>query len=196
MATHDYSIANQSFPATRSDINNALAAIQSSNSAATAPSGTGSTVAGELFYDTSNNQLKVATDANGTFVAASLDSSGDLTVSNDLTVSGDISCAGTISSTSDEKLKTGIKKVTDAVDKVYQLNGVEFTWRKDGTRSAGVIAQNVESVMPDAVSKQSKLEDSLAVNYNALHALYIEAIKELKDLVDAQAQEIELLKKG
>ena len=208
MATHDYSIANQSFPATRSDINNALAAIQSSNSAATAPSGTGSTVAGELFYDTSNNQLKVATDANGTFVAASLDSSGDLTVSNDLTVtndttvsndltvSGDISCAGTISSTSDEKLKTGIKIVTDAVDKVYQLNGVEFTWRKDGRRSAGVIAQNVQNVMPEAVSKQPKLEDSLAVNYNALHALYIEAIKELKDLVDAQAQEIELLKKG
>jgi len=187
MATHDYSIANQSFPATRSDINNALAAIQSSNSGATAPT---TTVAGELFYDTTANQLKVATNTTGTFVPASVDSSGDLTITGDLSVGGDITA------TSDEKLKTGIKTVTDAVDKVYQLNGVEFTWRKDGRRSAGVIAQNVQNVMPEAVSKQPKLEDSLAVNYNALHALYIEAIKELKDLVDAQAQEIELLKKG
>ena len=59
MATHDYSIANQSFPATRSDLNNALTAIKSSNSASAAP--TASLVPGQLFYDTANNVLKVYT---------------------------------------------------------------------------------------------------------------------------------------
>ena len=395
MATHDYSIANQSFPATRSDINNALAAIQSSNSAATAPSGTGSTVAGELFYNTTANKLQIATDANGTFVDVALDSSGNQTVTGTLGVTGAatftaeatfnggialgdsdyatfgagddlqiyhdgtnsyISESGTgalvvqsngsaivlektdgenmilaapdgavtlyydgnerlattangitittsgldnnviitntegddniapdlilyrnsstpadndnlgslefrgknsagndeayarisglvtdvtdttedahirfytmhagvltdnfrmendgdfhadgdviaysTTTASDEKLKTGIHTVTDAIAKIYQLDGVEFTWKKDGTRSAGVIAQNVEQVMPEAVKDVEGLGDKeghKAVNYNALHSLYIEAIKELKDLVDEQAQEIELLKKG
>jgi len=188
MATHDYSIANQSFPATRSDINNALAAIQSSNSGSTAPT---STVAGELFYDTTANQLKVAVNTTGTFVPASVDSSGDLSISGDLTV------VGTISSTSDITLKTGIRNVPNALDKIAGLNGVQFSWRSNGQPSAGIIAQEVEKVLPEAVIKNAKgAEDYLTVNYNALHSLYIEAIKELKDLVDAQSQEIELLKKG
>ena len=262
MATHDYSIANQSFPATRSDINNALAAIQSSNSAATAPSGTSSTVIGELFYDTTNNKLRVATDTNGTFVDVALNSSGDLTVSNNLSTSGTLGVTGTATfsgganvtgamyatgnigldstdfisftdntrmdvpingsnefrfesdgdfhadgdiiaysttTASDEKLKTGIHTVTNAIDKVSNLKGVEFTWKKDGKRSAGVIAQNVEQVLPEAVKEVKGLdtsEDYKAVNYSALHALYIEAIKELKDIVDEQAKEIQELKKG
>jgi len=375
MATHDYNIANQSFPATRSDINNALAAIQSSNSAATAPSGTGSTVAGELFYNTTDNKLQIATDANGTFVDVALDSSGDLAVTGALDVTGVatftaeavfnggfalgdsdkitlgagddleiyhdgsnsfINDAGTgtlqlqvggttklevtstgislddnvkalfgtgddleiyhdgsnsyISDTgtgdlyvsaasaiftntsasarvrllsantaygrlefgdtdnssigkieyshpdnyfdykvndsvrfrmegdgdfhsdgdviaysttvSDERLKTGIHTIQDALDKVYSLKGVEFTYKTDGRRSAGLIAQDVEKVLPSAVSEKElplKVDDGneyKVLQYDQTIGLLVEAVKELKDLVDEQAQEIELLKKG
>jgi len=343
MATHDYSIANQSFPATRSDINNALAAIQSSNSAATAPSGTGSTVAGELFYNTTDNKLQIATDANGTFVDVALDSSGDLAVTGDLSVtgagtftaeatfnggialgdndiatfgagddlqiyhdgsnsyildtgtgslnirgtnlllqafngetyinctengavdlrydnsvklattSGGVSITGDITisagahvgdandyitwsnnahmacvvnggervrieadgdlhadgdviaystTISDERLKTGIHTIQDALDKVYSLKGVEFTYKADGKRSAGLIAQDVEKVLPSAVSEKElplKVDDGnlyKTLQYDQTIGLLVEAVKELKDLVDEQAQEIELLKKG
>jgi len=55
MAQHDYTIANQTFPATRADLNNALAAAVSQNSGATAPS---TTYAYQLWYDTSTNKLK------------------------------------------------------------------------------------------------------------------------------------------
>jgi len=55
MAQHDYVIENQTFPATRTDLNNALAAAVSQNSGATAPS---TTYAYQLWYDTSTNKLK------------------------------------------------------------------------------------------------------------------------------------------
>lgn len=55
MSQHDYVIANQTFPATRTDLNNAFGAIVSQNSGATAPS---TTYAYQLWYDTSTNKLK------------------------------------------------------------------------------------------------------------------------------------------
>ena len=55
MAQHDYVIANQTFPATRTDLNNALAATVTQNSGATAPS---TTYAYQLWYDTTANKLK------------------------------------------------------------------------------------------------------------------------------------------
>lgn len=56
MAQHDYTIANQTFPATRTDLNNAFSAIVSTNSGATAPT---STYAYQLWYDTGNDELKM-----------------------------------------------------------------------------------------------------------------------------------------
>ena len=56
MAQHDYVIANQTFPATRTDLNNALSAIVSANSGSSAPS---TTYAYQLWYDTTANKLKM-----------------------------------------------------------------------------------------------------------------------------------------
>jgi len=56
MAQHDYVIDNQTFPATRTDINNALSAIVSTNAGASAPS---TTYAYQLWYDTTNDILKM-----------------------------------------------------------------------------------------------------------------------------------------
>ena len=94
-----------------------------------------------------------------------------------------IAYSGTIS---DQKLKTGITNVTGALDKVAQLNGVEFTYLKDGRRSAGVVAQDVEKVLPQAVTEQELpfeegAETYKVVEYDALHALLIEAVKELRE---------------
>jgi hypothetical protein len=98
---------------------------------------------------------------------------------------------------SDRNLKTAISTVENALTKVSQLNGVEFTRKDSGNRSAGVIAQDVEKVLPQAVSEttlplQTGKEDTLfkTVEYDALHSLYIEAIKELKAIVEKQAVQI------
>ena len=112
------------------------------------------------------------------------------------TFRGDVIAFST-SLSSDEKLKDNIQVVDGALEKVSQLNGVTFDWKKSGKSSAGVIAQNVEKVMPSAVSEQTNLDDedtTKHVDYNQLSALFIEAIKELKEENKLLRAEIEALK--
>lgn len=110
-----------------------------------------------------------------------------------LYVNGDIQSTGDITGfyTSDERLKTNITKIDNALAKVSSLDGIVFNWNelspgKDlTTREPGVIAQQVLEVLPEAVV----LRDSgyYAVNYDKIVPLLIEAIKELK-------AEVEILK--
>ena len=65
MATHDYVIDNQSASAFRADLNNALLAIVSQNSSATAPA---TTYADMFWYDSANNQLKKRNEANSAWI--------------------------------------------------------------------------------------------------------------------------------
>ena len=65
MAQHDYVIDNQTFPNTRTDINNVLQAIVSANSGGSAPS---TTYAYQLWYDTGNNILKIRNADNDAFI--------------------------------------------------------------------------------------------------------------------------------
>ena len=75
MATHDYVIDNQTFPATRTDLNNALSAIVSNNSSSSAPS---TTYAYQWWYDTSSNTLKFRNADNDAWVSfAIFDMSND-----------------------------------------------------------------------------------------------------------------------
>ena len=66
MAQHDYVIENQTFPATRTDINNALGAVVSTNAGATAPT---TTYAYQLWYDTGNDDLKMRNADNDAWIA-------------------------------------------------------------------------------------------------------------------------------
>jgi len=121
MATHDYNIANQGFPAFRSDLNNSLSAIVSNNSNATEPS---TTYAYQWWYDTSTDTLKFRNADNDAWVSFAtfdmandtvnlVDSAidvvtdttpqlgGDLDLnSNDITGTGDINITGTVTATS------------------------------------------------------------------------------------------------
>ncbi len=87
---------------------------------------------------------------------------------------------------SDERLKTDIVKIESALDKVDQINGYTFTYTADGKKSAGVIAQEVEKVLPSAVNETAMPlktgNDDLykSVQYDQLIGLLVEAVKELK----------------
>ena len=65
MTQHDYVIANQSFPSTRTDLNNVLQAIVSNNSGTSAPS---TTFANQLFYNSSTNVLSIRNEDNDAFI--------------------------------------------------------------------------------------------------------------------------------
>ena len=89
---------------------------------------------------------------------------------------------------SDQRLKQNIINIEAPLEKIKHLNGVNFEWISSGIKSAGVIAQDVETVLPEAVfeniNKNTGAEYK-TVNYDALHSIYIEAIKELTQKVEA-----------
>ena len=104
-----------------------------------------------------------------------------------LSVPGDITAFA-----SDIRLKTSIQQIDNAVAKVCSLSGFTYTHNEigkkimgdDNRRFAGVSAQAVQEVLPEAVRPAPNDENYLTVQYEKLVPLLIEAIKELKDEVD------------
>ena len=90
--------------------------------------------------------------------------------------------AGTFNTTSDERTKKDITPITDAVSKVQQLGGYNFTFKHNDEKSSGVIAQEVQKVMPELVQEGG--EGHLTVQYGNMVGLLIEAIKEQQVQID------------
>lgn len=92
------------------------------------------------------------------------------------TLTADTISATTITETSDERLKSNIVPLTDALDIVKALNGKAFT--KDNKASIGLIAQQVQEVLPQVVITADDEIGTMSVQYGNIVAVLIEAIKE------------------
>lgn len=79
-------------------------------------------------------------------------------------------------STSDANLKENIHTVENSLETVQSLRGVSFDWKETGKKSYGVIAQELEEILPELVNTS----DVKSVNYNGIIGVLIEAVKELK----------------
>ncbi|HHA3594110.1 TPA: tail fiber domain-containing protein [Salmonella enterica subsp. enterica serovar Newport] len=90
---------------------------------------------------------------------------------------GNLSVAST-TYPSDRTLKDNIKPISDALRKIQQLNGYTFDFKADGKSSAGVIAQEVQTVLPEIVEEMP--DGHLGLQYNGLIGLLVEAVKELQ----------------
>jgi hypothetical protein len=109
-----------------------------------------------------------------------------------LYVNGDIT-ANSIAGTSDIRFKTNIRPVENALDKVKGLRGVYYNWNQQafpekefGTQSElGFIAQEVEKVVPEIVTKDKTKDEYRSVKYDKLVALLVEAIKEQQKQIDS-----------
>ena len=125
-----------------------------------------------------------------------------LTDAGDLEVDGNVTAYSTV--VSDPRLKENIQPVTDALSKVEKLGGYTFNYKHNGLASAGVMSTEVKDVLPSAI-RQSTLNLMLGddnqieydtVQYDQLHALLIEAVKELsarvKELEEARQVQIRL----
>jgi hypothetical protein len=111
--------------------------------------------------------------------------SGTVTIMFYVQDNGDCVATGNVTAYSDIRLKANIETIPSALDKLDQIRGVTYT-RTDmddkERRYAGVIAQEIEAVLPEAVGGD---EDIKTVDYNATIALLIQAVKELTDKVKA-----------
>ena len=130
------------------------------------------------FEDTQVDSFGVGTAASGT--------TGEIRATNDVTAFY----------SSDVSLKENITNIPDPLEAVKKLNGVLFDWKKeymdkrggeDGyfvrKKDVGVIAQEVEKVLPEAVAQRP--DGIKAVKYDRLTCLLIEAVKKLQDKVDS-----------
>lgn len=146
---------------------------------------------------------------NGTITTGSgtgILSGGDVEIDGDLTVkdgstakiglynsSGNIVATGDITtngSLSDVSLKENVVRINNAIEKVSQINGYTFNYKERPDETlAGVIAQEVEKVLPEVVYQfehelEDKTESVKAVRYAHIVPLLIEAIKDLKGKVE------------
>ena len=96
-----------------------------------------------------------------------------------LHVSGDIYATGNVTAYSDKRKKTNLQIISDALNKVSNLNG--YTYEKDGTKYTGLIAQEVLEVLPEAVVGNE--EDGYGLAYGNMVGILVEAIKELTNEV-------------
>ena len=91
-----------------------------------------------------------------------------------------LTVSNTISNTSDRRIKENFNVISSPLDKVGIITGYTFNYTntEEKTPSAGLIAQDVEKILPDLVSEND--EEIKSLNYNGITALLVEAVKELK----------------
>jgi hypothetical protein len=97
-------------------------------------------------------------------------------------VYGNMKVDGTVMSSSDIRIKTEIKKIDNALDKICKLNGITYENKTNGNRrETGLIAQEVKEIIPEAVYEDER--GYLNIAYGNLMGIMVEAIKEIKLLI-------------
>lgn len=112
-----------------------------------------------------------------------IDNSGDVVFTGELS-------AVSVTETSSKHLKDNIKPFANALDTVKKLQGVRFDWKESGKSSIGVIAEDVEKVLPELVTRDDTGGKIAGVQYSKLVAVFIEATKEQQKQIEAQQEAI------
>lgn len=156
----------------------------------------GSTTSSDIYMqDTNNTERRIHCNSNLIGFLRSNNAWGFYVDNN-----GSVVAAGNVSAQSDRRVKSDIKTIENPLDKVLALRGVNFV--KEGNYEMGVIAQEVEEVIPEVVGTTSTktvdnpdgLEDLKTVSYGNMVGVLIEAMKEQQQQIETLKNEIELLK--
>ena len=127
-----------------------------------------------LILDTNNN------------LGVGVNESSDLPLSYKLMVSGSIKASGTVVQGSDIRQKEDIRPIDNALSRIDSIDGVYFTYKDSKEKSIGVVAQDIQKVLPEVVSEDNN--GYLGVNYSAIVPVLVEAVREansiIKDLED------------
>ena len=218
MQTSSFTIANDAGAAVRGRINEVIAALQSTSAGASAPTATtagmlwvdtsasppvlrrrnATDTAWDALLDATGNLAGLANTAvartNLGLGTMSTKSAADYDAAiaakaalAGATFTGVVTAPNFVSS-SDARLKSEVETIVDALALVSALRGVRFTM--DGSRQIGVIAQEVETVLPELVQADAQT-GQLSVAYGNITGLLIEAVKELSARV-AELEEARL----
>jgi alkylated DNA nucleotide flippase Atl1 len=151
----------------------------------------GVTPGGVNVYETTNNStyyVGILSTTSG--ISSGINIASSLLTFNPST--GNMVVGGTVTANSDEKLKTNIKTITNALEKVLSLRGVEYDRVDTGEHQIGVIAQEVEKIIPEVVYPKGNYPDyeTKSVAYSNLIGIFIEAFKDLKSEIEELKKQI------
>ena len=158
-------------------------------------------VKSHLFYAASTNTLDLFGEG---FSGISIDAGGNVGIgttapTQKLHVVGNICATGSIGACSDLRYKTKLNRVSNALEKVLNLKGVYFNWKKDQypdlnfeeDRQIGFVAQELKEILPEVVSQGT--DGFYSIDYGKLTPLLVEAIKEEQILIGSLQKTIEQL---
>ncbi len=121
-----------------------------------------------------NNDLKILEVNDGSFQTSNI-------TGKNLVINGNIYSGGEIYSSSDIRLKTNISLINEPMKKLEQLNGVYYNLISNEKRCIGLIAQEVEKIIPEIV--YTNIDDTKAIAYTNMMGLIVESIKELSQRI-------------
>ena len=138
-------------------------------------------------FNTANTAFVIGNGADGSSKsdAFSVLFSGETVIGNDLEVKGSVLVS------SDARLKANIVSLGATLAKLLLIDGKSYTMKKDGKQKIGVLAQDIQKVFPELVSTDDR--DMLAVNYQGLVPVLINAMKEQQAEMKEQEKRLERL---
>jgi len=131
-------------------------------------------------YNDTDNEWMIYIERNGYTELRYNGATRIQTTSPGCTITG-TATATQFTATSDLAKKENLEVVDDALSKVQTLTGYTYEMKEDGSRKAGLIAQDVEKVLPEAVSGE---EGEKTLDYSATIALLVNAVKEQQNQIE------------
>ena len=158
--------------ATDAELSAAISGLTIGNGYVTMSAGDGLTGGGSFSMNQTNNETITMNVGGGNGITVSADG-----VAMSGSYTGTFTASGDICAYSDASLKTNIETIEGALGRVEAIRGVTFERIEDGSTSVGVVAQELEAVLPEAVHTDAN--GTKMVAYGNVTGLLIEAVKEL-----------------
>jgi hypothetical protein len=147
------------------------------------------------FYSTGTNLKMIIKSGGNVGIAVSNPSHrlqvGGTIYSSSVIYSNSYVQAPYFNATSDVRHKENVCDLTDPLEKIASIRGVNFKFSDNSKIHAGIIAQEVDKVIPEAISKED--DSKWTANYNTLIAYLIESVKTLKNENDTLKEKMEQL---
>ena len=140
---------------------------------------------------TFNEKLNVSelnvTTSDGNFILKGNDGGSIITaLTVNMAAAGAATFNNDVTAFSDKRLKTDISSIENGLDKVMQMQGVQYKRNdvENAQKQIGVLAQDMEAILPEVVLTADNEMQTKSVDYGKITAVLIEAIKELKAEID------------
>ena len=148
------------------------------------------TSSGNINIDASTGSIQIGTNTTINFNGGSSSTGVTITSAGAILASDDI----TAFSSSDINLKKNIKRIEKPLEKINNIGGYMFDWRENNLHDTGVIAQEIEKIIPEITI--TRLNGIKAVKYEKMVVLLIEGMKEQQEQIKDLQQEIKNLKEN